>query len=213
MKKILLLLVASMVSLLCFSQTWDEWFRQKKTQKKYLLEQIAALRVYLGYAKQGYSIAKKGLGTINDIKHGDFHLHDGYFNSLKAVNPEIKNYAKVADIIALQLKIVKQSRQCMIAVRELGQFTPAEMDQCALVFSNLLTDCVKNIDELMLLITSGKIEMKDDERLKRINALYSDMQDKYGFCSSYTEEMTLLTVQRMREQYEVNLSRKLNGLQ
>lgn len=213
MKKIVLLLVASKMSLLCLSQNWNEWFRQKKTQKKYLLEQIAALQVYIGYAQQGYTISKKGLNTINDIKRGDFSLHDGYFNSLKSVNPKIKGYARVADIIAFQLRIIKQSRQCMIAVRELNQFTTAEMEQCVLVFSNLLADCVKNIDQLMLLITSGKTEMKDDERLKRIDGLYTDMQNKYGFCSSYAEEMTLLTVQRMREQHEINLSRKLNGVQ
>ena len=39
------------------SQKWDEWFKQKKTQKKYLIQQIAALKVYLGYLKEGYDIA------------------------------------------------------------------------------------------------------------------------------------------------------------
>ena len=212
MKKIAVVSVLISISVFSYGQTRAEWTQQKKTQKKYLLQQIAALQVYLGYVKEGYSIARKGLNTINDIKDGDFHLHDGYFNSLGAVNPKIKSYAKVAGIIALQVKIARQVRECMSAVRELNQFTPAEIDRCVLMFNNLLSDCLENSDELMLLVTSGKIEMRDDERLKRIDALYLDMQSKYGFCSSYAEEMTLLTVQRMREQYEVNLSKKLNGL-
>ncbi len=39
------------------AQTFDEWFRQSATQKKYLLQQIAGLQVYIGYVQKGYSIA------------------------------------------------------------------------------------------------------------------------------------------------------------
>ena len=41
------------------AQTFAEWFRQSATQKKYLLQQIAALQVYIGYVQKGYSIAKE----------------------------------------------------------------------------------------------------------------------------------------------------------
>jgi len=212
MKKLLLLLTL-LSSQFCFSQTWEEWFEQKKTQKKYLLEQIAALQVYLGYVKKGYDIANKGLSTIRKIKKGDFDLHDDFFGSLKSVNPRIKNNTKVAGIIAYQLKIMKETRQTLLAVKELRQFTPAEIEHCSMVFNNLLADCLKNIGELILLITADQFEMKDDERIKRIDVLYADMQNKYAFTASFSEEMGLLSVQRMREQQEVNLSKKLNGLQ
>ena len=75
MKKIiaiaLLLSFAESIS----AQTFDEWFNQKATQRKYLIQQIAALEVYTGYVSDGYSIAKKGLNIIHDIKNGDFNLH------------------------------------------------------------------------------------------------------------------------------------------
>ncbi|ULT42931.1 conjugal transfer protein TraI [Niabella defluvii] len=72
MKKILLflLLVVSAGSNLQ-AQTFAEWFQQKKTQKKYLLQQIAALQVYIGYAKKGYNIAKDGLNTIGGFTRGE----------------------------------------------------------------------------------------------------------------------------------------------
>src|SRR3546814_4811730 len=54
---------------------WKEWFRQKKTQKEYLVMQIAALQAYIQVAKRGYEIAKTGLTTIGNIKDGDFNLH------------------------------------------------------------------------------------------------------------------------------------------
>ena len=89
MKKILtifLLVIASCVQ----AQNWQEWTQQKKTQIKYLVSQIAAYQVYATYVEKGYVIAKKGLTAIQNIKKGDFSLHDEYFTSLKNVNPKIK---------------------------------------------------------------------------------------------------------------------------
>jgi hypothetical protein len=56
------------------AQTANEWFKQKKTQTKYLIEQIAALNVYLKTAKKGYDIAQRGLTLIGDIKDGSFQM-------------------------------------------------------------------------------------------------------------------------------------------
>ncbi len=107
MKNYLIILFVLSVSF-CQGQTYDEWFRQKKTQKKYLLEQIAALQTYIGYAGKGYSIVTGGLSIIRNIKHGDFNLHNNFFNSISSVNPAIKKYSKVVSIIVMQISIAKQ---------------------------------------------------------------------------------------------------------
>lgn len=197
---------------LLFAQTTDEWLNQKKTQEKYLKQQITALQVYIGYAKTGYKIVNKGITTIQNIKKGDFNLHRDFISSFSKVNPKIKGYAKVADIIAYQIRIIKSTKEMFLGAREAGQFTANEMNYCSLVIDNLLNSSLDNIEELLMIITSGELSMKDDERIKRIDTLYTDMQDKYSFVSSFSEEMGLLTVQRMRELHDVDISKKLNGL-
>ncbi|HCT23873.1 MAG TPA: hypothetical protein DIW54_11315 [Chitinophagaceae bacterium] len=194
------------------AQIADEWLNQKATQKKYLLQQIAALKVYLGYAKKGYNIVNGGITTIKNIKNGDLNLHRDFFNSLKNVNPAIRRYAKVADIIAYQVKIIKQTKGTLQQIRETKQFTETEMDYCKQVFDNLLDECMKTVEELILVTTSGKLEMKDDERLKRIDRLYTDVQDKYSFTCSFGEDMGILAVQRLGEQMEINRSKLINGI-
>jgi len=103
--KLLFVLLLISKSFFSFGQTFEEWTQQKKTQKKYLLQQIAALQLYLGYVKKGYEVVNKGLITVRNIKNGDFNLHRDFLGSLKRVNPKIKKYAKVADIIAYQVRI------------------------------------------------------------------------------------------------------------
>lgn len=213
MKKVLLFLVLTSIVQVSQAQTWDEWFKQKKTQRKYLLQQIAALQVYLGYIKKGYDIASQGLTTIRNIKNGDFNLHRDFLGSLSLVNPKIKNYARVADIIALQTRIIKEVKETIKGIEDAGQLTPEEMSLSKRVFDNLLTEALKNIEELLLVITPGELEMKDDERLKRIDTIYVEMQEKYAFTAGIGEELAMLSVQRMQEQYEINLSRKLFGIE
>jgi hypothetical protein len=190
------------------AQTIEEWTQQKETAIKRLLEQIIANSVYLDYVTKGYGIVKDGLHTIRAIRSGDFHLHLGFIDSLKIVNPSVKQWTKVAAIIAAQVRIVKQGKQIVTAVRSAEQFTPEELSYCTRVIDQLFTACLQTIDELMLLISSGNLSMSDDERIQRIEKIYLDMQEKSSFVSAFGSEVKLLAVQRLAEQTELNYSKK-----
>ncbi len=187
-------------------------FNQKAGQIKNLIKQIALLEVYIGYLEKGYDIAKKGLTTISDIKNGDLHLHLDNFNSLKAVNPRVKKYVKVADIITLQLQIVQVYKTTLKQIKSNDLFNSSEIEYVYNVFTKLLEQCTINIDELISLTTSGEYEMKDDERLKRIDALEVDMQDKYAFAQNFGHGAQILSLQKNNEKNEVQASRVLNNI-
>lgn len=212
MKKLLSILILTMCVNLCHAQTWAEWFQQKQTQKKYLVEQIAALQVYLGYAKKGYDIASKGIHTISDIKNGEFNLHGIFFNSLKAVNPQIKNVAEVAAIIALQISIVEHFKSSIKSYHESQQFNNDELNYIGKVYADLTADCIQDIDQLIAVITDNTFQMTDDERLTQINFIYADMLDKNQFTQSFTNSATLLAQQRTKEQNDISVSQNLYGL-
>lgn len=212
MKKIITIAVL----FLCLSsqaQIAVELTSQKKTQIKYLLQQIAANKVYIEYIEKGYGIARKGLNAIQKIKKGDFDLHRDFISSLSNVNPKVKSYTRVGDIVIYQVRIVKDVKTVIGNLKESNQFSPEEIDYSKAVFERLLDECLKSMDELFLVITSGELQMKDDERIKRIDRLYLDMQDKYAFCKSFSEECSVLAMQRLMEKGEINLSKRLNGLE
>jgi len=212
MKHITILLLLAFASGACYAQTSEEWFNQRETQKKYLIKQIAAFKVYLGYVQKGYSIAQKGLTTISNIKKGDFDLHRDFFNSLKSVNPNISGYAKVAAIIALQVRIVEIYKDCYRQVQVSKSFNAEEVNYIFYVFTNLLDDCTTILAELTRVILPNNLEMKDDERIEQIDALYSTMQENYTFAQSFGTEAKLLIIQRMKEKRDVQTSRILNGI-
>jgi hypothetical protein len=62
-------------------------------------------------------------------------------------------------------------------------------------------------------ITSGEIEMTDDERIKRMDNIYCDMQDKLSFCKAFSSDAIMLAAQRLNEQTDIEAMKKLNGAQ
>jgi len=185
------------------AQTFAEWFKQTSTQKKYLLQQIAALQVYTGYLQKGYDIARSGLGTIKNITNGEFDLHSLYINSLKLVNPAIRNDKRVDRILTMQTELLKRFNELDVDV-----FSADNRAYVGSVRQTIAVLCGKDLNELELVITSGKVEMKDDERLQRLEQVYQNTLDKYAFTQQFTSEVTLMIIQCRQEQNDTQQLRR-----
>ncbi len=193
-------------------QTYAEWFRQKKTQIRYLEQQIAALQAYSWVAEKGYDIVKSGLDVIGDIKNGDFSLHNNYFSSLQKVNPNIKAYTKISEIISMQVDIVKSCHQQRLNLNKSGQFRSDEIVHVGKVFDKLLDGCSGIIAQIIMLTTEGQLQLKDDERIKNIDGLYNEMQERYQFLQHYSNENAILAIQRLKDKNDVTVASELYGI-
>lgn len=183
---------------------WNEWFRQKKTQRRYLVNQIAALKTYARYMKKGYDIAQKGLTAIADIKNGTHNLDKDYFNSLKEVKPFIRNSPKAYDILASQQRILRDMRRLRNDARLDENFTGEEIAYIDAVYRKMLSESSDAVDELTLVLTTGETEMKDDERLERLDKVHEEMLDKVAFVHEFISTTRQLSAQRGQEHQQLN---------
>lgn len=209
MRRIILIVLALAVAPAAKAQTFGEWFRQKSTQRKYLLEQIAALRVYGSYIKKGYNIAQKGLNTIGQIKDGDFNIHRIYFNSLRDVNPSVRDYERIDDIMTIQNDIRKETENSRKVVSKTNVLTKEEKGYLGNVYDRLEKDCLATLSELEAVITNGKLEMKDDERIERIDKLLARSQTQYRFVKDFSAAVAVQIRQKSSAITDVDLQRKL----
>jgi hypothetical protein len=187
------------------AQTFAEWFSQKKTQKKYLLQQIAALQVYSGYLKTGYSIAKGGLGSIGGYIGNEYGLHGSYYTHLKTVNVAVKNNPQVDDILRWQRDILKQTA----AIKNQAGLTTTENNYTGKVCKALLSDCDARINDLQTILSDNKTEMSDEERIWQVSRLHSAMQDNYRFAASFRSQLQLYMRNKQQEQNDNNTLKNL----
>jgi hypothetical protein len=204
MKKIFFLLLLS--SNFCFGQS------QEAKQLLLNVEKLAQLKLMLSHMKTGYQILEKGYTSIKNISQGNFNLHRDFLDGLLQVSPAVKKYSKVADIIRVQLKLVKESKAALAEFRGSKQFTINEIEYLGNVYANLLKECLKTLDELALVVTAGKLRMSDDERLQAIDKIYDEVMEQYTFLNEFNNGTAILSLQREKEKMDIDLMRKVHGL-
>lgn len=204
MKTFLLLLLVVTLS--------SQQIQAQAKQRKVLLLQIAALQTYIGYAKKGYTVVKKGLNFIGDVKKGEVNLHGDYFSSLLKVNPKVRNYVRIGEIIALQIKILQVHKKTFELLVQDDLFHGDELDYIEKAFEHLIDNCNDTLDQLLIISTDTSLEMTDDQRIERIDGLYRTMIEDYSFCEYFSQEIKMLSLSRAKEKNDVKQSQNLNGL-
>lgn len=190
------------------AQTFAEWFAQKKTQKKYLLQQIAALKVYSTYLKQGYGVASQGLGSISGYLKSENTLHHTYYTRLKTADVVVKNNTMVTDIMNWQQDILKRTRE----IRQVSALTAGEKTYLASVCAAVLKDCDQQLVTLQTVTSDNQMEMSDAERLALITKVHTDMLANYQFTSSFATQVKILVFKRQQEQQEVSATKRIYGI-
>lgn len=202
MKRILIVMVLLINACCVSAQTFEEWFKQKETQIRYLVEQIGALKAYGEVINKGYDIAHNGLTNVFNNKEGDYRQHSNYFLSLWKVKTSVKSYSKVLSTFSIKADIEKQYR--LIKSSTTGFLNDKERNYVNSVYDNLISDCNDLAGELQMIINNDQLQLKDDERIQRIDKIYLDMQDRYEFSQLFANEIKLLAINRGKEGKEVN---------
>lgn len=176
------------------------------------IEKLAQFKKILKNMKNGYQIIFKGYTAVKDISQENFNLHKTFLDGLMQVSPAVKKYKRIADIISYQLRIAKEYKLAFNRFKEEKQFTIDEIDYLGKVYGNLFNESLKSLDELSMVITSGKLRMSDDERLQAIDKIYLAVEEQYSFLKEFTNNSNLLSLQRKAERAEIEMSRRLYGL-
>lgn len=181
-------------------------------QRKELLLQIAALQVYIDYAKKGYSAVSKGLHFIGDAKKGEVNLHGDYFTSLLKINPKVRKYYKTAEIISMQLKIIKTYKRTSADLKTGDLFHGSELDYIVRSFERLLQNCSDTLEQLLVITADAGLALKDDQRIERIDALHQTMLEDYNFCISFSSDARLLSLSKTADRKDSKNVNAVYGL-
>jgi hypothetical protein len=176
------------------------------------VEKLAQLKQILTDLKKGYIIVSTGYNTIKNISQGNFNLHKTFLDGLLAVSPRVKNYKKVGEILNFQVSIVKEYESAFNRFKSDGNFSIGEITYLTDVYTNLFNQSVKDLDALFVVITASKLRMSDDERLKAIDNIFIDMQDKLVFLRHFNNSTTIMAIQKARDKKDTKSLKAIYGI-
>lgn len=167
------------------------------------VEKLSQLKNILADMKKGYTVVSQGYKKVKDIASGNFSLHEVFLDGLMVVSPEVKKYRRVADIISAQKSIVSEYKAALRAFRGADVFSAGELDYLDNVYSSLFDASLQNLEDLAMVITSSKLRMSDEERLKAIDRIFLDTSDKLEFLRDFNRGALVLFKQKQKEKREI----------
>ncbi|WP_343617367.1 TerB family tellurite resistance protein [Flavobacterium sp.] len=176
------------------------------------IEKLSQFKKILSDMKKGYELLSGGYKTVKDMSEGNFSLHKAFLDALMQVSPMVKNYKRVGDIVNYQILLVKESRNSLGRLTKSENFSEKEIRYFDQVYGNLLSESLRNLDELTMVITADKLRMSDDERLEAIDTIYLQMQDKLFFMRDFSSSANVLLLRRAKEKKDVYASKAIQEL-
>lgn len=206
MKKIFVLLCFVVLSLSSIAQA------EELKQLALNIEKLAQFKQILADLKKAYQVLYGGYTTIKNISEGNFNLHEVFLDGLLEASPAVKKYKKIADIISLQVSLVKEYKTAFNRFKNSGRFTIEELEYMGKVYGRLFSKSLVHLDDLVNVLTAKSMRMSDDERLRTIDKIYAGMTEKVSFLRHFNSSNTMLGLQRAHEQNDVDVMRKLHDV-
>jgi hypothetical protein len=193
-------------------QTFDEWFEQNKTRKKYQEQQIGALQIYLGVLEKGYAIVESGLSTIKGIKAGEFNLHNSFYTSLRSVSPVVSGMVEVAEVATLQAATVERFSSALARYRASPGLRSDELAYLVSLYGEIVQEGLADVTLLGQILTDNTLEMSDDERMAGVLAVDSRARQRYGATVDVTNAADAVVAQRTARSADAGVVSQLYGL-
>jgi regulatory protein YycH of two-component signal transduction system YycFG len=182
---------------------------QEATQLLLNYEKLKQLEEILDNMYKGYKILTTGYNRIKDIAEGNYTLHQVFLDGLFAVNPSVAKYKRIPDIIRYQSLLMKEYRRAFNRFKNDPNLTPDEVKYLERVYSYLVKQSLRNLEELTMIVTANKLRMSDDERIQSIDRIYFDIENKLSFLRYFNNSTQVLVAQRAKEDSEVGTVKKL----
>lgn len=158
-------------------------------------------------------MSKLKLDEISGWVEKQRKLYDDYFKELWKVKAILSTYSKVKEIIGRQLRLVEEYKHTWNLLRQDDNFSPNELDEMYRVYSGILDESVKNMDQLLLVTNSFQTQMTDGQRLELIQATGVRIEKNLSDLRSFNNRNIGLSLSRAESRGEIQFLRKWYGLQ
>lgn len=174
-------------------------------------EKLQTLEQMLDNMYVGYKILDNGYSTIKKIAEGDYTIHQAFLDGLMAVNPSVRNYKRIPFIIEYQKLLVQEYKRSWSRFKNDPNLTIDEIFYIESVYKFILQASVQNLDDLAMIITATRLRMNDDERMRAIDNIFFDMENRMVFLRGFNNDTRLLAIQRAFTNNDHQTLKKLYG--
>ena len=158
-------------------------------------------------------MSKLKLTEISDWSKKQKELYAKYFDELWKVKNAISSYQAVRDIIKKQVQLVQEYSKAFNLSKQDKNFTADELNYMQKVYTGILDESIKNIDQIQLVINAFATQMTDAKRLEIIHAAGNNTEQNITDLRQFNQQNIIISLQRSKEKNDIDLVKKLYGIE
>ena len=158
------------------------------------------------------TLSKLKLDEISNWTQKQKDLYKNYYDELMKVKSIITYYQRIRDITQKQVRLVDEYERAWSLFQQDNHFNVDELVYMQKVYSGILNESMKNIDQIFLILDSFSTQMSDAKRLEIINAAADQIDANYDDLMLFNRQNVLLSLQRAKTKNDVNAVKKFYGI-
>jgi predicted transcriptional regulator YheO len=158
-------------------------------------------------------MSKLKLTEISDWSKKQKELYAKYFDELWKVKNSISSYQALRDIIKKQVQLVQEYSKAFNLSKRDKNFTADELDYMQKVYTGILDESLKNIDQIQLVINAFATQMTDARRLDIIHNAGNNIEQNITDLRQFNQQNIIISLQRSKEKNDIDVVKKLYGLE
>jgi mannitol-specific phosphotransferase system IIBC component len=158
-------------------------------------------------------LSQTKLSEISSWSQKQQSLFSQYYNELWQIKTAIAWYSKISGIATQQVELVNSYNQAWALLKNDPHFNADELAYMERVYSGILQESVKDLDQVMAIINPGKTQMPDAKRMELINKTADHMNNNYNNLQEFTTQNEQLSIERAEDENEVLTLKQYYGIQ
>lgn len=158
------------------------------------------------------TMSKLKLTEISDWVEKQRKLYDEYFQELWKVKAALAYYHRVKDIIEDQVSMVAEYKSAWATFRQDKNFNGDELNYMSDVYAGMMSESLKSIDQLLLVVNAFATQMSDAKRMEIINNAANSIEQNFLDLKEFNNQNKLISIQRAAARGEIEYVKRLYGL-
>lgn len=157
-------------------------------------------------------LSQLNLGEIGNWEQKTKDLYGEYFDELKKVKTAISYFKEITGIINQQSQLVSEYKQAFNVIQKDNHFTTAEISYIYSVYTGIIAQSLKSLDQIILVLTDFSLQMTDAARLKIIKQSSADIERMTSDLRNFNNKTAQTSLQRSKDQQERQAIMQLYGI-
>ncbi|NVM62157.1 hypothetical protein FHW88_000433 [Mucilaginibacter sp. SG538B] len=124
----------------------------------------------------------------------------------------IAYYGRIKEMTEKQAALVSQYNHAWNLLKSDKHFSVDELNYMQKVYSGILEESVKNLDEIFVIINAFKTQMTDAKRLELIDKAADRVDTNCSDLKQFNNQNYTLSIQRAQSENEVQTLKKYYGI-